>query len=198
DSGSMGAAWVFTRSGGTWSQQGSKLVGHNALSVFFGASVALSADGNTALIGGSRDGGINNSVGAAWVFTRSGGVWTQQGPKLTGGGETGAGFFGLSVDVSADGNTALIGGFADASGVGAAWVFTRSGTTWSQQGPKLTGADTTGGAGFGYSVALSEDGATALIGGPFDHSNVGAAWVFIRSGSTWSQQGPKLNANDEN
>ena len=70
-------------------------------------SVALSADGNTALVGGWKD---NSTKGAAWVFTRSGGAWSQQGPKLTGGGEAGEGGFGTSVALSADGNTALIGG----------------------------------------------------------------------------------------
>ena len=72
--------------------------------------MALSADGNTALIGGYGDDG---GKGAAWVFTRSGSAWTQQGAKLTGSGETGNGQFGTSVALSADGNTALIGGPGD-------------------------------------------------------------------------------------
>jgi hypothetical protein len=63
----------------------------------------------------------------------------QQGAKLTGSGETGTGL-GLSVALSADGNTALIGAPGDNGWVGAAWVFTRSGSTWAQQGPKLTGS----------------------------------------------------------
>ena len=165
----------------------------------FGYSVALSADGNTALIGGPYD---NGSVGAAWVFTRSGSTWTQQGSKLTPSDETvtppnekGRGRFGVSVALSADGNTALIGGYYDSLEAGAAWVFTRSGSTWTQQGPKLTSG--TPGSAFGYSVALSADGNTALIGGPDDNPLVGAAWVFTRSGSTWTQQGPKLTASDE-
>ena len=74
------------------------------------------------------------------MFTRSGSTWTQQGPKLTGGSEEiGEGDFGISVALSADGNTALIGAGADDGTAGAAWVFTRSGSTWTQQGPKLTG-----------------------------------------------------------
>jgi hypothetical protein len=181
-------------------QQGSKLTaGDETGQGGFGYSVALSADGNTALIGGSGD----NRVGAAWVFTRSGGIWTQQGAKLSASDEAGQGQFGASVALSADGNTALIGGFLD-NGVGAAWVFTRSGATWTQQGPKLTANDETGqglGGSFGISVALSADGNTALIGGPFDnypnYPPLGAAWVFTRSGATWTQQGPKLTANDE-
>ena len=71
--------------------------------------------------------------------------------------------------LSADGNTALIGGHVrQRLGVGAAWVFTRSGSTWTQQGPKLTGSDRPEATApqFGWSVALSADGNTALIGGP--------------------------------
>jgi FG-GAP repeat len=195
----VGAAWVFTRSGPTWTQQGPKLTANDgAGQSHFGISVALSSDGDTALIGGY----IDNLVGAAWIFTRSGSAWTQQGPKLTANDETGGGGFGLSVALSSDGDTALIGGPFDNSGAGAAWVFTRSGTTWTQQGPKLTANDQTpseeaGGARLGSSVALSADGNTALIGGFSDNAFRGAAWVFIRSGATWTQQGPKLIANDE-
>ncbi|HXB65535.1 MAG TPA: hypothetical protein VNV42_11745 [Solirubrobacteraceae bacterium] len=199
-----GGAWVFTRSGSTWTQQGGKLngTGHAGETLFdhigegaFGYSVALSADGDTALIGGPGDNGgaaNNGGVGAVWVFTRSGSTWTQQGEKLTGTGENGKGEFGKSVVLSADGDTALIGGPADNGGTGAAWVFTRSGSTWTQQGEKLTGTGENGKGEFGTSVALSEDGDTALIGGPADNGGAGAAWVFTRSGSTWTQQGEKL------
>jgi hypothetical protein len=196
DNSMLGAAWVFTRSGGVWTAQGSKLTGAGATAnATFGARVRLSADGNTALIGGPGD---NASVGAAWVFTRSGGVWTAQGSKLTGAGETGAGVFGFSVALSDDGNTALIGGNSDNTDVGAAWVFTRSGPTWTAQGSKLTGVGETGAGKFGYSVSLSGDGNTALIGGVYDNGTVGAAWVFGRSASsTWLAQGSKLTGPGE-
>jgi hypothetical protein len=193
-----GAAWVFTRAGTSWSQQGTKLTASDANPVYganFGTSVALSADGNTALIGGPRESGI---VGAAWVFTRAGTTWSQQGPKLTANDQNGTGRFGWSVALSADGNTALVGNYFDNAAVGAAVVFTRAGTTWSQQGPKLTASGETGAGEFGLSVALSADGTTALIGGYRDNGDVGAAWVFTRTGASWSQQGARLTAGDEN
>jgi hypothetical protein len=194
DNGSIGAAWVFTRSAGTWTQQGPKLVGTGAAGLSMQGTVALSADGNTAIVGGfNDDANISHGVGAAWVFTRSGGVWTQQGPKLVGTGAVGPFVFqGDSVAVSGDGNTAMIGGLDDDGGAGAAWVFTRSGGVWTQQGPKLVGTGAAGNAQQGVSVALSADGNTALIGGFSDNAGVGANWVFTRSGSVWTQQGGKL------
>ncbi|HEY1591462.1 MAG TPA: Ig-like domain-containing protein [Solirubrobacteraceae bacterium] len=176
-------------------QQGPKLTGSGTSD--FGGSVALSADGNTAVIGSPGDNGL---VGAAWVFTRSGSTWTQQGPQLTANDETAAPGFGDAVSLSSDGNTALIGGPGASFGdPGAAWVFTRSGSTWTQQGSKLTAndEDNIGGEGlFGAAVALSSDGNTALIGGQGDNQWVGAAWVFTRSGSSWTQQGAKLTHVD--
>jgi hypothetical protein len=185
---------VFTRSGSAWTQQGGKLTGAGESGTgTFGASAALSADGNTALIGGAGD----NGLGAAWVFTRSGSTWTEQGEKLTGTGEGGEGRFGTGAALSSDGNTALIGGPGDNGLVGAAWVFTRTGAVWTQQGEKLTGGGELGVGFFGRRVALSSDGNTALIGGALDNLEVGAAWVFIRSGSAWTQQGEKLTGGGE-
>ncbi len=175
-------------------QDGEKLTGSGESGEGrFGYSVALSAEGTTALIGGPGDNGF---VGAAWVFTRSGSTWTQQGSKLTGTEESGGAGFGYSVALNAEGNFALIGAPYDHEDLGAAFVFTREGSTWSQQGEKLTG-DAEGGkesgeGEFGYSVALSGNATTALIAGPFDDGFTGATWVFTRSESTWTQQGPKL------
>ena len=119
-------------------QQGPKLVGSGGSGplVYQGDSVALSADGNTAIIGGFGD----YIAGAVWVFTRTDGAWTQQGSKLVGSGAIGSVGQGQSVALSADGNTALVGGSADNSYAGAVWVFTRFGGVWSQQGGKLVGS----------------------------------------------------------
>ena len=188
--GGIGAAWVYTRSGGVWSQQGAKLVGTGAVNDSHqGVSVALSADGNTAMVGGPDD---NNDVGAAWVYTRNGGEWSQQGTKLVGTGAVGAAIQGFSVALSADGNTAMVGGPFDNGRDGAAWVFTRSGGVWTQQGANLVGTGATGGAQQGCSVVLSADGSTAIIGGNGDDNHQGAVWAFTRSGVQWSQQGTKL------
>jgi hypothetical protein len=195
DNTNTGAVWMFTQTAGAWSQQGTKQLGTGATGAANqGKSVALSADGNTAIVGGPLD---NANTGAVWFFSRSNGTWNQQGSKLVGNGAAGAAGQGWSVALSADGNTAIVGGYTDNTNAGAAWVFTRSSNgTWSQQGSKLVGNGTVGAAQQGWSVALSADGTTAIVGGPYDNSEAGAVWVFTRVGNgTWSQQGSKLVGN---
>jgi uncharacterized repeat protein (TIGR01451 family) len=152
--------------------------------------VALSGDGNTALVGSP---GNNSSQGAAYVFTRSGTTWSQQ-PELTASDGAASDLFGNSVALSGDGNTALVGAPLHDSFQGAAYVFTRSGTTWSQQ-QELTASNGAADDQFGHSVALSGDGNTALVGAPIHDSYQGAAYVFTRSGTMWSQQ-QELTASD--
>jgi hypothetical protein len=177
DNNRQGGAWVFTRTGCDWSQQGPKLFGSGGSSqAWQGVSVALSADGNYAMIGGSSD---NSLVGAAWMFSRSGNSWVQQGAKIVGSAPAGGSRQGSSVAISADGKTAVIGGQGDNANRGAMWMFTRNGSSWSQQGQKLTGTGATGSAKQATSVSLSADGKTALTGGPSDASNKGAFWVYI-------------------
>jgi hypothetical protein len=182
-----GAAWVFTRSGSTWTQQGEELTSGESEPGAFGSGVALSADGNIALIGGKS---------YTLAFARSGSTWSQQ-DTLAGLGQDLGPFGAGELALSTDGDTALIGGIGGSlSEPGAAWVFTRSGPVWTQQGPELTGAgeisEGEGGGEFGASVALSASGDAALIGGPGDAASVGAVWAFVRSGETWTEQGSKL------
>jgi hypothetical protein len=124
------------------------------------------------------------------VFTRSGSSWSQQGPKLVGADASGAAQQGHGVALSGDGNTALLGGYADNVTAGAAFAFVRSGSTWSQLGSKLVGTGAVGAAAQGFSVALSGDG-TALVGGPQDAGgNPGAAWAFELPAAPPSGGGP--------
>ena len=192
----QGSAYVFTRSGTTWTQQGKLTASDGAAGDLFGISVALSGD--TALVGAYGDDvGANGDQGSAYVFTRSGTTWSLQ-QKLTASDGAAYDRFGNSVALSGD--TALVG--ADWHNVGAnpdqgsAYVFTRSGTTWSEQA-HLTASDGAAYYFFGISVALSGD--TALVGAYGDNvganDNQGSAYVFTRSGTTWSLQ-QKLTASD--
>ena len=192
-----GATWVFARSGSAWSQQGPKLVGTGTFSghMYQGTHIALSADGNTLAVGGS----ISDGTGATWVFTRSGSAWSQQGPNLVGAGAESNRTQSYAVALSADGNTlAMVELYDGNRGDGATWVFTRNGTAWSQQGPKLVGAGAGGAAHQGSAVALSADGNTLAVGGLFDNNGIGAAWVFSMSGTSLAQQaavGPRARGS---
>ena len=182
---------MFTQSGGVWTQQGSKLVGTGAVgaSVLQGQSVALSSDGNTLIAGGPYD---NSRVGAAWIFTRTNGLWVQQGTKLVGTGSTGAMEQAYSVSLSADGNTAALGAPVGTSDIGGTWVFTRSNGVWNQQGLKLVAGNASTLDLQGSSVSLSADGTILIVGAPGDANETGAVWVFTQSGGVWTQLGTKL------
>jgi hypothetical protein len=172
---------------------------------YFGASVALSSDGTTALIGAFADEDPNGEdAGSAYVFENSGGSWSQQA-KLT--ADDGGDAFGVSVTMSSDGTTALIGASGDEDpngetqynfGAGSAYVFDNSDDSWTQQA-KLAADDGDGDDGFGVSVALSSDGTTALIGASIDEDpngeRAGSAYVFDNSGDSWNQRS-KLAADD--
>ena len=182
---SIGAAWVWVRSGGVWTQQ-QKLVGNNPVGFATqGSSVALSGDGNTATVGAPGD---NSGAGAAWVWRRSGGIWTQQA-KLLGGNALAS--LGSAVALSSNGNIAIVGAPLYDGGTGAAWVFYYNNGVRNGIGPQLIGAGAGGNPFQGTSVALSADGTIAIVGGPYDSSLTGAAWVWMQSGGIWTQQGPQ-------
>lgn len=188
-----GRAYVFTRSGGTWAQQGKLLPDDGNSSDYFGFSVSVSGD--TALVGAYGDDDNGNSSGSAYVFTRNDGVWTQQAKLLPDDGVA-VDYFAFSV--SLDGDTALVGAYRnDDNGTdsGSVYVFARIGGDWVQQAKLLPG-DGAAQDRFGYSVSLSGD--TALVGAFLDDdkgSSSGSAYVFTRNGNAWTQQA-KLVAAD--
>ncbi|MFY7884363.1 MAG: hypothetical protein ACOVOV_05900, partial [Dolichospermum sp.] len=171
-------------------QQGDNLVnGSSGTGSVTNYSLALSADGNTAIVGSSAE---NFTQGAAWIFERIGNNWKLQGNKLVGTGGFNNSQQGYSVDISADGNTAVVGAVNDNGGIGAVWVFVRNSITWTQQGNKLVGTGGSTKANQGRSVSISANGNTILVGANNDNSSQGATWVFTRTGVSWSQQGSKL------
>lgn len=191
-----GAAYVYTRSGTTWTQTAKFSASDGEGFSDFGMTVSLSGD--TIAVGApSTFIGDENVQGAVYVFVRSGATWTQQAKLIA---SDGAAFHNLGSAVSIDGNTLVAGAHqAEANGTtfaGAAYVFVRSGSTWSEQA-KLVANDAGFSDEFGISVAL--DGDHALIGSRGANvgtaSDQGAAYAFVRSGSTWTQEA-KLVATD--
>ena len=199
-----GAAYIFTRSGGKWTQQAYLKASDASKKAQFGLSVAVSGD--TAVVGAF---GAGSQAGAAYVFTRVGTKWTEQ-TILKASNPAAGSLFGYSVAVS--GETVVVGAFGDpsnATGVGgsqtdksmvqagAAYVFTRSGTAWAQQA-YLKASNTDRGDLFGISVAILGD--TVVVGAAGEDSGgggkqadneadqAGAAYVFSRTGTAWKQQ----------
>ena len=188
-----GSAYIYARSGSAWKQQAKLVPTDGAAGDYFGVSVAISGD--TAVMGAYSNDTRAIDGGAAWVFVRSGSTWTQQA-KLTASDTAVNDSFGSSAAL--DGDTALIGCIGhDHKGYhsGSAYVFVRSGTTWKQQA-KLTASDGDFSDWFGNSVAI--DGDVVLIGAPRNDdkgSNSGSAYVYVRSGTAWTQQ-TKIIPND--
>ncbi len=200
DNGYVGAVYVFVRQGGTWTQQAKLTASDGAANDYFGGAVALSSDGNRALIGAVGASVNSNDTGAVYVFERQGGAWRQQA-KLSPSDVQGRHVFGRSVALSSDGGIALIGDRGARIGgnddQGAAYVFALQGSSWIEQA-KLIASDGAESDGFGASVALSQDGSIAAIlteTWVSDPTRTGAAYVFERSGGSWAQTA-KLTASD--
>jgi len=188
-----GSVYIFTRTGTIWTQQAKLNASDGIAWDGFGYSASISGD--TAIIGAYDSNGNIEYSGSAYVFTRTDTTWTQQAKLLASDGAAGD-KFGLSVSLSGD--TALIGApfsIGIEAWSGSTYVFTRQGTTWTQQ-QKLNASDGAAGDKFGLSVSLSGD--TALIGADCDNDTEnysGSAYVFIRDGTTWVQQA-KFLASD--
>jgi len=178
-----GHARIYKRSGAAWVQQGADIDSEAAYN-FSGSSVALSADGRTAIIGAPFNDGVNGSgSGHARIYTWSGAAWVQQGADID--GEAANDWSGSSVALSADGRTAMIGAPRNGGISGHARIY-----TWS--GIDGEAADDSS----GYSVALSADGRTAIIGAPNNNDNgddSGHARIYTWSGTAWVQQGADID-----
>lgn len=234
-----GAVYVFTGRGPNWTQQAYLKASNAESGDHFGNNVALSADGNTLAVAAyweaSAATGINGNeadnsmaqAGAVYIFTRTGGTWSQQAYlKASNTGNAGGegvpadgDQFGTSLTISGDGNTVAVGAITEdsnsseingnqeddsAGSAGAVYVFTRTGTSWAQQAyvKAPTPAQFTNGDLFGYSVSLSGDGNMLAVGaydeggssrginGQSDgkRNGSGGAYVFERKGGIWLVQ----------
>ena len=233
DSFSSGAVYVYTRAAnGPWAQQAFVKASNPGDADDFGHVVSLSADGNTLAVSAYYESsgakGVNGNQkdestpqsGAAYVFTRAGGQWSQQAyVKASNTGEAGVGDnfgdgdqFGFSLALSDDGNTLAVGAVTEDSGfatnqadnsmisAGAVYVYARTGANWAQQA-YLKASNVDGGDLFGYAVSLNADGnvlavgaydeggSTRVVDGPQDtaRGGSGAVYIFGRTGGVWRQ-----------
>ncbi|MCH8552426.1 MAG: FG-GAP repeat protein [Natronospirillum sp.] len=211
DASNSGAVYVFAKTDGNWSQQAYVKASNTSEEDFFGASVALSADGDTLVVGAPEENsnatGIgghqhnSNAVdsGAVYVFVRNNDTWSQQAYVKASTTESGN-RFGISVALSDDGHT--LAAAAHQEDGGTVYIFNRIGTFWFEQ-THVKASNASGGDEFGWRIALSGDGNTLAVGarnedsdatgvdgdeGNSNAGNSGAAYVFARSDGDWSQQ----------
>lgn len=182
-----GAAYFFRASGDGWDEQ--KIVAADgANGDQLGYSVSI--DGDVAIVGARWDDDKGANAGAAYVFARVAGTWTEQQKLVASDGAAGD-WFGYAV--AASGTTLLVGAPADNATAGSAYVFTWTGSSWTEQ-QKLTPAVAANQDNFGAAVTLAGD--TALVGAPeIVGARPGSAYIFTRSGSKWTEQ-PRLRASD--
>ena len=233
---SAGAVYVFARTGATWAQQAYIKASNADASDQFGWSLAFSDDGNTLAVGAQGEGsaatGINGNqednsaadAGAAYVFVRSGAAWTQQA-YVKASNAQGGDRFGFSISLTADGNTMAVGAYdedggasgvngkvdEEAPGSGAAYVFRRQATTWTQEA-YVKQSTTVRNSALGSAVALSADGTTLVVGAVDETSltrgidgdenskqnnsvSAGAIYIFGRAADGWQRQAYVKSSN---
>jgi hypothetical protein len=194
DNNYIGATWIFIHNTTGWFQQGGKLVGNNTIgsTVYQGFSVSLSGDGNTLAVGGYQD---NSSVGAVWLFSRSGTIWIPQA-KLYPSAQIS---FGYSVSLNNNGTVLGVGAIKyTVAGLqqGSLWMYGGATSAWNLQASYLVGSGSTPPSNIGNAVSVSSDGSTVAVGGYMDNNEDGATWVFTRSGLSWVQLGSILVGTD--
>jgi hypothetical protein len=198
-----GAAYIFKWTGTTWVQEAKIVASDRSPDDWFGTSVSISGD--YVVVGAylKDDNATTMNTGAAYIFKRTGTAWNQEAKIVaTNGAEEDR--FGYSVAISGD--YALVGAYNESEDAaedntqissGSAYIFKRTGTVWAQE-TKIVASDRDTYDQFGWSVALSGD--YAIVGAPFEGDNpslasAGAAYVFKRSGTTWTQE-TKVVASD--
>ena len=172
-----------------WVDEQKVTASDGAESDLFGRSISI--NGNYAIIGANYDDDNGDDSGSVYIFHQSGTTWTEQA-KLTASDGASGDQFGISVSI--DGDYAVVGAWNNSSS-GSAYIFHRSGTTWTEQA-KLTASDAYTNDQFGVAVSISGD--YAVVGSWLDDdngTNSGSTYIFLRSGTTWTEQ-QKLNASD--
>lgn len=197
-SGQYGRFYVYKRTGTTWAFQYSSFRSDEASNDGFGWDCCLSADGNTAVSASNAEAAFGTTKNAVYVFFRTGTSWAQQA-KLVPSDVT-TEYVARNVTISGDGNT-LAFGVHDKSETftnqGAVYVFTRSGTTWTQVA-KVLHSDPAATDYFGYNVALSSNGLTMAVAAPLKTNNgsqMGAVYIFTRVADTWTQEAKLLSSD---
>ena len=182
----LGAAYIFKRNVNTWSEEQKLLASDGNANDEFGLAVSISGD---YVIVGAR--GQDNRRGAAYIFKRDGNTWVEEQKLVASDGDT-TDQFGYSVSISGD--YAIVGARFKDNWQGAAYIFSRENTTWTEE-QKLLASDGTSNDWFGWSVSITDN--YAIVGATGDDNKKGSAYIFKKDGTTWTEE-QKLLASDGN
>ena len=185
-----GVVYVFTQTNDTWTQQAKLTASDPSTGAVFGVACSLTPDGNKITVGAT---GVASNQGAGYIFTRSGTTWAQQA-KLTAADGASGDMFGTATAISSKGDLAVFSAFFKTvngnTKQGVVYVYAYANNTWSQQAV-LSSSDGAANDNFGVCVSVNSDGTLCVVGAftkTLTYSAQGAAYVFARSGTTWSQQ----------
>ena len=159
----------------------------------FGYSVSISGDGSVVIVGAYGD---DSYTGSAYIYEKVNGTWTQKAKLTTDGGAQND-RFGQSVSISGDGSVVIVGAYGDDNNTGSVYIYEKPGSTWSSM-TRETAKLTASGGRFGFSVSISGDGATALVGAYVEYvtyQEQGSAYIFENVNGSWTQRA-KLTANN--
>ena len=212
--GTAGAVYLFSKSGDSWAETGIVTASNSGTGDLFGSSVALSTDGSILAVGAQfEDGDASSTVvlpndgatdsGAVYLFSNTGGSWASwtQDAYIKASNAATLDFFGKNVALSSDGTTLAVGAYGQGVS-GAVYVFKNGGASWTETFITNSAANVAAGDYYGYSIALSSDGATLAVGVPGESSNAtginsgtynslasssGAVYLYRYNGTSWGQ-----------
>ena len=186
-----GAAYIFVRTGATWTQEAKLSAGDVQAAAYFGMNVSMDSGGARAAVSANF---ADSAAGAVYVYIRTGVTWTQEA-KLSASDATSNRDFGTGIGIDSTGARVVVTSDQASVGAlyyaGAAYIFVRSGVTWTQEA-KLSASDATSNAYFGNSVSMDSTGVRIAVG---SSGGVGAVYIYTRTGTTWTQEA-KLTATD--
>lgn len=191
---SQGSVYVFKDNGSSYVQQTQVFGSNGNTSSTFSSSISLNENGDYMCVGASDEDNVNLNNGAAYIFQRTSNTWTQQQRIIASDANINIGF-GVSNDIDPSGNYVIVGatGYDGANtNSGAAYIFGRTGNTWTQLQKLEPSAPVIDNQFFGHKVKISNNGNVVAVAGPTDAvdgppNGGGSVWIYSKSGNTWSE-----------
>ena len=196
----VGAAYIFTLSSGSWSQEAKILASDKEGSDYFGYSVSMNSAATKVIVGAYGEGTGGYNAGSAYIFAYDGSSWTQEA-KIQASDIQAGDYFGYSVAMSGDGTKVIVGANLEDTGgsdAGSAYIFAHDGSSWSQEA-KIQASDKAASDQFGNSVSMNSAATKVIVGAYVEDtggSDAGSAYIFAYDGSSWSQEA-KIQASDK-